>query len=254
MEKSWKRPGDKPKEEKNELSTGQEPESSTPTEVAPTPEAETEIKTPFNPHGEKFHLKGGIGDVTLKGNSESVLERNYKSTGNVELGFSFETPTSQTDSIDAGLSLMLFGAKLNSSSSTTLNLSYWAFPVFYKMSVAKVKDYSSIYIKFGGVPLVLNNASVNTCDSSLCGNDSDLDTWLTKRESATSSFQSYSILGAVGAGFNFLLFKEFIVDSVWFTVDASYFTSLANINKGSDLAKELKLSGAQVSVGLAITF
>jgi hypothetical protein len=227
-----------------------------PAKAAITPEPKKADLAPqnFEADQNRFHFSLGFGNLALKGNSRSVLEENYSPASSAALGLNYEILFSKNSSFQTGLNFLVLGSDLKLSSSTELNLSYLAIPLIYKRAVAQIRDYSNFYLMAGAVPLVLLNASVDTCSSLACGNDAELDAWLTERRSETDSLQRYSLLGNVGAGFNFLLFKEFIINSLWLTMDLSYSQSLTSINKGNKLGSSIKIEGAQGTLGLAIAF
>lgn len=219
----------------------------------PPQPAKVDLAPPtFEADHNRFHFLLGFGNLALKGSSQSVLEKNYNPGSSAALGLNYEILFSKESSLQTGLNFLILGSDLKLSTSTELNLSYLAIPLIYKRAVAQIKDYSNFYLMAGAVPLILLNASVDTCSNPACGNDAELDAWLTQSRSETDSFQRYSLLGTVGAGFNFLLFKQFIIDSLWLTMDISYSQSLTSINKGNKLGSSVKIEGAQGTLGLAI--
>lgn len=229
------------------IATPKSPAKETPSLVEERNETRTAPKN-------RFHVNLGIGNVTLQGNSGSVVEKNYDAKSSAHLGLNYEIITSEQSSFETGLSFLLLSSQLKYSSSTHMNLNYLAIPLVYKRVLSKVAEESNFYGKVGVLPLILLGASVDTCSSTLCGADSDLDAWLTKSRSISDSFQKYSALGTVGLGFNFLIFKEFIIDSFWFNADLSYNYGLTSINRGSELGSDVRISGAALSLGLAISF
>lgn len=217
-------------------------------------DSETEQASPFNPHKNKTHFSIALGSVGLKGNSGSVLEKNYELGPSLELGVHFEQPLSAVGSFETGISLLLLGSKMKNRTGTNMNLTYLMIPLLYKHQLSNVGQYSNFYFKGGVLPMMLLSASVDTCDSVFCGEDSDLDQWLTKSRSVSDSFQKYSWLGTIGVGFNFLIFKEFIIDSLWLNTEVSYLQGLSNINRGEELGKDVKVTGVQLNLGLAFSF
>jgi len=241
--------------EDSEAEPAQEKEVQTDVEPpAPEAQSETQPKLEFNPHKSKTHVSIGLGTLALQGNSGSVLEKNYEASSSVQLNLAFEKTVSDLGSFEMGLTFLSVSSELKNAVNTDMRLAYLAIPLFYKHSVAPVGQYSNFYFKGGLIPLMLLDASVDSCTNVLCGADSDLDAWLTKSQSISSSFQKYSLLGVAGAGINFLVFKEFLLDSFWLNTDLSYMQGLSNVNRGTELGQDVKISGVQLQVGLAFSF
>lgn len=229
---------------------------SEPTEDSKTEKTILTSKEPedFSLNQNRLHFSIGLGNLGLEANSGSVLDKNYSQSAGVLLGLTYENPISENGSFETGLAFLFLSSKLKNTSNTDMNLSYLAVPIIYKHIVSQVHKQSSFYFKGGLIPLILLDASVDTCDSIACGADSDLDAWLTKSRSISDSFQKYSVLGAVGIGFNFHVFNDLIFKTVWINTDLSYIQGLSSINRGKELGNEVKIQGAQMTLGLAATF
>lgn len=219
-----------------------------------TPAAQVAEPQNFSLNQQRWHLSIGLGNLAIEGDSGSVIEHNYSPSAGAQLGVTYENPVSEVGSFETGLSFLLLSSNLKGSTNTDMNLTYLAIPLYYKHIVSQVRTKSSYYLKGGLAPLVLLDASVDTCASAACGLDSDLDAWLKKSRSVSDSFQKYSLLGTVGMGFNLHIFSDFVIETMWFNAEVSYVQGLTSINKGDELGKEVKISGVQVTLGLAATF
>ncbi len=232
-------------------------------QVSETPSAKPVAETPatkvvepenFSMNQPRWHLSAGLGNLALEGNSGSVIEDNYSPSAGAQLGVTYENPVSEVGSFETGLEFLLLSSSLKGSTSTDMNLTYLAIPLMYKHIVSPIRTKSSFYLKGGLTPLLLLSASVDTCASAACGFDSDLNAFLTKSRSISDSFQKYSLLGTAGIGFNLHVFSDFVVETMWFNTDVSYVQGLTSINRGKELGKEVKISGVQVTLGIAATF
>ncbi len=239
-----------------EVQTSDAPKVAPVAEAPPqqTPAAQVAEPENFGLNQPRWHVSIGLGNLALEGNSGSVIEDNYSPSAGAQLGVTYENPVSEVGSFETGLEFLLLSSNLKGSTNTDMNLTYLAIPLYYKHIVSQVRTKSSYYLKGGIAPLVLLDASVDTCASAACGLDSDLDAWLTKSRSVSDSFQKYSLLGTVGMGLNLHIFSDFVVETMWLNADVSYVQGLTSINRGDQLGKEVKISGVQVTLGLAATF
>lgn len=196
----------------------------------------------------------GVGNLALKGNSGSVLAEDYSSGPGVQFGLGLEFPLSARGSFETGVSILGLGSELKAASESKMSLSYLVVPLVYKYEISKVNVHSGFFLRGGLLPMMLLHASVDTCSSYACGLDHELDEWLAKSRSISSSFQRYNLAGTAGGGFNFLLFRDFIIDSLWLNLDLTYVQSLTKINRGNELGRDVKMDGFLINTGLAVSF
>ncbi len=158
---------------------------------------------------------------------------------------------------ESGIGLIAISGK---NSFETLSLSYWMFPFNAHYYFAPISKNSKLYLKSGLALLLLSSA--NSCIGSCSGGggggshhgDKVSTSALSTDRSVNGAFKSSDLLFSLGVGADFLIFKSFLLDSFWITLETDYSRSLMNTANSNEYGGSSYNEGFMFTLGLALDF